>query len=192
MGTLDLSILSAYLCAYAFGARCFGHVCACTLLFMCIIVLSVNAFVRHAYSSLCVCVYRRLCLHYCVKFYYHIVSFGVWPAGSHSNTQASLGEARSWMLYWIRESMIPTLLLPLGAQGLSGCHSNHLWFRLALCSIYIGYPFKFLFWSKAEAPGNLHCWWSSEWLSTNFLTFPWFEQSALNDTRSCSPWVPGW
>jgi len=54
MGTLDLSILSAYLCAYAFGARCFGHVCACTLLFMCIIVLSVNAFVRHAYSSLCV------------------------------------------------------------------------------------------------------------------------------------------
>jgi hypothetical protein len=33
--------VSAYLCAYAFGARCFGHVCACTLLHMCIIVLSV-------------------------------------------------------------------------------------------------------------------------------------------------------
>jgi hypothetical protein len=76
--------------------------------------------------SLCVYVYRCLCLHYCLKSYYRIVSFGVWPAGYHSNTQASLGEARSWMLYWIRESMIPTLLLPLGAQGLSGCHSNHL------------------------------------------------------------------
>jgi len=170
LGALDMSVLAhSCLCASL----------SCLLMHLCVMPIHLS-------------VYVCICLHYCLKFYYHIVSFGVWPAGSHSNTQASLGEARSWMLYWIRESMIPTLLLPLGAQGLSGCHSNHLWFRLALCSIYIGYPFKFLFWSKAEAPGNLHCSWSSEWLSTKFLTFPWFEQSALNDTRSCSPWVPGW
>jgi hypothetical protein len=85
------------------------------------------------------------------------VSFGVWLAGSLSNTQASLEEARSWMLYWIRESMIPTLLLRLGAQGLSGYHSNHLWFRLALCSIYFGYPCEFLFEVKLKCRETYQC-----------------------------------
>lgn len=135
LGVLDMFVLARSIYVYSYARA--AHI----LIRHCIRSVHLCVIPMHLFVHMCV---DAFFLH-CSKFYYRIVSFEVWSAESLSNTQAYLEEVRNWMLYWIRESMIPTSLLPLGAQGLSGYHSNHLYFRLASCSTYPGYPFKFLF-----------------------------------------------
>lgn len=146
-------------CTVYFSIRCFPvslcmplmpdawrleHVCPSTFLHMHNNVLRVHDFMHvqiltlssyqicafgwHAYASLRESVY----MYFLSEIILPRCESRIWPAGSLSNIQTSLGEVRSWMWYWIKESTTPILSLPIDALGLSGYHSNHLYFRLSL------------------------------------------------------------